>query len=70
MIQTLNLEECAAYLRSFGLSISKETLATGLEQGAFSFGTAFRADGDSRRRVVLIYKNLLDKWIEERIAAG
>lgn len=64
MIQTMNLNECAAHLRANGVSISSETLAIGLEQGAFSFGTAFRAGGGSR--VVFIYKNLLDQWIKER----
>lgn len=44
MIQTLTLNEAAAYLRERGLSISNETLAAGLEQGVFAFGTAFRAN--------------------------
>lgn len=64
MIQTLTLNEAAAYLRERGLSISNETLATGLEQGVFAFGTAFRANG--KNRVVMIFKRLLDQWIAER----
>lgn len=64
MIQTLTLNEAAAYLRERGLSISNETLAAGLENGVFSFGTAFRANGKSR--VVMIFKKLLDEWIFER----
>lgn len=64
MIQTLTLNEAAAYLRERGLSISNETLASGLENGVFSFGAAFRANGKSR--VVMIFKRLLDEWISER----
>ena len=64
MIQTLTLNEAAAYLRERGLSISNETLAAGLEQGVFAFGTAFRAYG--KNRVVMIFKRLLDQWIAER----
>jgi hypothetical protein len=64
MIQTLTLNEAAAYLRERGLSISNETLAAGLEQGVFAFGTAFRANG--KNRVVMIFKRLLDQWIAER----
>lgn len=63
MIQRMTLNECAAHLRSHGMSISNETLAAGLENGAFPFGTAFRTSGGSR--VALIYKTLLDKWIAE-----
>ena len=64
MIQTLTLNEAAAYLRERGLSISNETLAAGLEQGVFAFGPAFRANG--KNRVVMIFKRLLDQWIAER----
>lgn len=64
MIQTLTLNEAAAYLRERGLSISNETLAAGLEQGVFAFGTAFRANG--KNRVVMIFKRLLDQWVAER----
>ena len=64
MIQTLTLNEAAAYLRERGLSISNETLAAGLEQGVFAFGTAFRANG--KNRVVMIFKRLLDQGIAER----
>nr|DAI18420.1 MAG TPA: Regulatory phage protein cox [Caudoviricetes sp.] len=64
MIPTLTLNEAAAYLRAQGLGISNDTLAAGLEQGVFSFGTAFRPNG--RNRVAMIYKVLLDQWIQER----
>lgn len=64
MIPTLTLNEAAAYLRAQGLGISNDTLAAGLEQGVFSFGAAFRPNG--RNRVAMIYKVLLDQWIQER----
>ena len=37
-IQTMDLNECAAYLREHGLSISNESLADGLEQRVYPFG--------------------------------
>lgn len=64
MIQTMTINDCAAYLRARGMSISNESLANGLERGAFSFGTAFRSDKGGR--VAYIYKRLLDEWIKER----
>lgn len=64
MIEMLTCNETAAYLRSHGMKISNETLIAGLEQGVFSFGSAFRAN--ERNRVVMVYKALLDRWIEER----
>lgn len=66
MIETLTCNEAAAYLRSHGLSISNETLCAGLEQGVFTFGCAFRASGKSR--IIMVFKTLLDQWIEERSA--
>ena len=35
-IQTMDLNECAAYLREHGLSISNESLAAGLEQRVYA----------------------------------
>lgn len=64
MIQTLTLNEAAAYLRERGLSISNETLAAGLEQGVFASAQPSAANG--KNRVVRIFKRLLDQWIAER----
>ena len=41
-IQTMDLNECAAYLREHGLSISNESLAAGLEQRVYPFGVCIR----------------------------
>ena len=64
MVEMLNCNETAAYLRSHGVKISNEALCAGLEQGVFSFGCAFRANG--KNRVIMVFKPLLDRWIEER----
>ena len=62
-IVTMDLNECAAYLRDRGLRISNETLADGLEQGVYPFGVCL---GGGKRRVFQIFKRLLDEWIAER----
>ena len=41
-IRTMDLNECAAYLREHGLSISNESLAAGLEQRVYPFGVCIR----------------------------
>lgn len=61
-IATMDLNECAAYLRDHGLRISHETLADGIEQGVYPFGVCV----GGKRRVFQIFTALLDQWIEER----
>ena len=61
-IVTMDLNECAAYLREHGLRISHETLADGIEQGVYPFGVCV----GGKRRVFQIFKRLLDEWIVER----
>ena len=38
MIETLTLNQTAAYLRQHGLSISNPALANGIQQGQYPFG--------------------------------
>ena len=38
MIETLTLNQTAAYLRQQGLSISNPALANGIQQGQYPFG--------------------------------
>lgn len=64
-IPTMTLNECAAYLRSFGLSISNTTLADGIEQKEFPFGVCIRDDEDEIR-TFKIFTRLVDEWIAER----
>ena len=64
MIETLTLNQTAAYLRQHGLSISNPALANGIQQGQYPFGICIvSAEGC---RSVQIFKTLLDKWIAER----
>ena len=62
-IQTMDLNECAAYLREHGLSISNESLAAGLEQRVYPFGVCIRG---GKRRIFQIYTRLVNGWITER----
>ena len=62
MIETLTLNDAAAYLREHGLSISNEALGDGLEQRVYPFGVCIIGGG----RVFQIFKRLLDEWIAER----
>ena len=63
MIKTMTLQECMEHLRVHGLSISQDTLANGIEQGAYPFGLCVIG---GKLRVFQIFSNLLDKWIAER----
>lgn len=63
MIKTMDLNQCAAHLRTHGLSVSNETLAAGIEQGVFPFAVCI---GGGKRRVFQIYSRLVDEWIKER----
>ncbi len=64
MIETMDTNEAAAYLRECGLRISNEALVDGLELGIFPFGHAYAGSG--KRRIVMIFKTLLDQWVAER----
>lgn len=61
MIETMTIQECASYLREHGMRIGYKKLVSGLEAGAFPFGLVLPSDG--KRRPVLIYRKLVDKWI-------
>ena len=63
MIETMTIQECASYLREHGMRIGYKKLVTGLEAGAFPFGTVLPSDG--KRRPVMIYKRLVDRWIAD-----
>lgn len=62
-IQTMDLNECAAYLREHGLRISNESLADGIQQGAYPFGVCICG---GKRRIFQIYTRLVNEWISER----
>lgn len=62
-IRTMDLNECAAYLREHGLSISNESLAAGLEQRVYPFGVCICG---GKRRIFQIYTRLVNEWIAER----
>lgn len=62
-IATMDLNECAAYLREHGLSISNESLAAGLEQRVYPFGVCICG---GKRRIFQIYTRLVNEWIAER----
>ena len=68
MIETLTLNQTAAYLRQHGLSISNPALANGIQQGQYPFGICIvSAEGC---RSFQIFKTLLDKWIASRCLGG
>lgn len=62
-IVTMDLNECAAYMRAHGVSISNEVLANGLEQGVYPFGLCITG---CKQRVFQIFRGLLEQWIAER----
>lgn len=64
MIKTMTLNECTAYLRAHGLSISNESLASALEQGAYPFGACI----GGKQRAFRIFSRLVNAWIAEREA--
>lgn len=61
-IATMDLNECAAYLRDHGLRISNESLADGIQQGAYPFGVCI----EGKRRIFQIFTRLVNEWISER----
>lgn len=61
-IRMLTLAECCEKLREYGIKISQETLALGLEQGAFPFG--FVIKGLERRPY--IFEKQVEEWLLER----
>lgn len=63
MIETMTIQECASYLREHGMRIGYKKLVSGIEAGAFPFGSVLPSDG--KRRPVLIYRKLVDRWIAD-----
>lgn len=63
VVKTMTLEEAAKYLRENGVKISKETLSDGIQAEKLPFGVCIET---GRSRVFMIFKRLVDKWLEER----
>ena len=63
-IETLPVEKATNMLRELGMSISKDTLRRGIEQGKFPFGSCVRSESGSP--IYYIYRVLFDRWISER----
>ena len=62
ILRTYSLEQTLAILRSRGMSIGRDTLSTGLQQGKFPFGDFIGMS----QGVYIIYEALLERWIAER----
>ena len=63
MVKTMTIDEAAKYLRENGFKISKETLSDGIQAEKLPFGVCIET---GRSRVFMIFKRLVDKWLEER----
>lgn len=63
MVKTMTIEEAAKYLRENGVKISKDTLSEGIQTEKLPFGLCVDT---GRSRVFMIFKRLVDKWLEER----
>ena len=63
MVKTMTIDEAAKYLRENGVKISKETLSNGIQAEKLPFGLCIDT---GRSRVFMIFKRLVDKWLEER----
>ena len=63
MVKTMTIEEAAKYLRENGVKISKETLSDGIQAEKLPFGVCIET---GRSRVFMIFKRLVDRWLEER----
>ena len=63
MVITMTSEEAAKYLRDIGVIFSKETLSDGIQAEKLPFGLCVET---GRSRVFMIFKRLVDKWLEER----
>lgn len=61
--KTMTIDEAAKYLRENGVKISKETLSDGIQAEKLPFGVCIET---GRSRVFMIFKRLVDKWLEER----
>lgn len=63
VVKTMTIDEAAKYLRENGVKISKETLSDGIQAEKLPFGVCIET---GRSRVFMIFKRLVDKWLEER----
>lgn len=68
MIETLTPRRTAEILRDCGMKTSEETIRLGLQQGVFPFGECILQENG--RKVCYIYKQLLERWIQERTTGG
>ena len=64
-IESITLNETVQIFRTLGLQASEAKLGSGIEQGVYPFGVCINGENDKRRQFV-VYKKLLDEWIDER----
>ena len=64
-VETMTLNELAAFCRRIGISTSEVTLADGIEQGVFPYGICIKNPVKETRQFV-IYKQLVLDYYTER----
>lgn len=62
--QTMTLEECLDAFRANLISISLQTLQTGIQEGKFPFADCIIPD---KRAVYLIYRKPFYQWMKEHV---
>lgn len=62
---TMNLHECAATMRDFGIPCSEKEIADAIECCAYPFGR-IKSVGKTGRRTVEIWRVDFERWLAER----
>ena len=63
IVKTMTIDEAAKYLRGNGVKSAKERLSDGIQSEKLPGGVCSETGGS---RVFMIFKRLVDRWLEER----
>lgn len=64
-LETLTVRQAADRMREKGMRISPTTVADGIEQGIYPFGSLIKREGNHNRKFI-IYEVDFDRWVAEK----
>lgn len=67
-LETLTLAAVTKRMQEKGMHISPATVADGIEQGIYSFGSLIKREG-KRNRKFIIYEADFNRWVAEKTRA-
>ena len=64
IVPVMTFRELREEMRTYGICIGNDALASAIEQGVYPFASCYRVTGSKRRKFV-IYRKKFEEWLTE-----